>query len=54
MTFNGENMNSWYDIQGFGPEFNEDDVGVKESTKTIHNLIEKEIESGIPSNKVNI
>lgn len=51
-AFNGQVMNSWYDIHGFGPEFNEDDIGVKESAKRIHSLIDKEVENGIPSNKV--
>lgn len=52
MSFNGQTMNSWYDIHGFGPEFNEDDEGVKESAKYIHEIIENEIKSGIPSNKI--
>jgi predicted esterase len=52
MTFNGQTMPSWYDIHGLGPEFNEDDEGVKESAKYIQGLIEQEIKGGIPSNKI--
>jgi lysophospholipase-2 len=52
MSYCNEFMNSWYDIHGFGPEFNEDEIGVQESTKAVHELIDKEVESGIPSNKI--
>lgn len=49
----GQTMNSWYDIHGFSPEFNEDNDGVKQSAKVIHDLIDQEqTKAGIPSNRV--
>src|SRR5690242_6599668 len=35
VTYSGLTINSWYDIKGMGPEFDEDDIGVKASAKTI-------------------
>lgn len=52
MTFNGMTMPSWYDIHGFSPEFPEDDVGVNEAKQIVHDLIDKEIAAGVPSNQV--
>lgn len=49
---NGHEMRAWYDVFGFAPGSQEDELGVRESQAYIELLINKEIARGIPSNKI--
>lgn len=53
ITINGGmRMRGWYDIQGVPLEYQLDQEGIDVSSQAIHRLIERGIESGIPSHKV--
>lgn len=48
----GFQMPSWFDLRTldmYGPE---DETGIKEATKTIHQMIQSEISSGISANRI--
>jgi len=48
ITINGgARMRGWYDLQGIGPQYPEDEQGIRQSQKTIEYLIEKERNHGI-------
>ncbi|WP_395339439.1 alpha/beta hydrolase [Ningiella sp. W23] len=49
---NGMEMRAWYDIKSMDMESRADLEGVLESSKLVQDLIEQEIASGIPSNKI--
>ncbi|XP_076440761.1 acyl-protein thioesterase 1-like [Babylonia areolata] len=48
----GMKMPSWFDIQGLSPSSQEDEAGIKEASRTLQALIESEVKSGIPRNKI--
>lgn len=53
ITINGGvRMRGWYDIQGAPLEYQLDQEGIDVSSQAIHKLIERGIESGIPSHKI--
>lgn len=45
-------MPSWFDIKGLTPNSPEDEAGVKESSKTLQQLIAEEIKKGIPAERI--
>lgn len=49
---NGMSMRAWYDITSLDFNHRADRQGVDESTELVAELIEKEIEQGIPANKI--
>jgi phospholipase/carboxylesterase len=49
---NGMEMRAWYDIKSMDMESRADITGVRESSDLVQVLVEKEIESGIPANKI--
>lgn len=49
---NGMQMRAWYDIKSMDMESRADVDGVRESSSLVQDLIEKEIQSGIPSTKI--
>ena len=54
--FQGTPIPAWFDIKSFDPveaqTLPEDDLGIKSSSAAIHNIIQGEIASGIPSSKI--
>lgn len=53
ITINGGvSMPGWYDIKGVSIEDKQDEVGMAESKKLLDALIEKQIESGVPSDQI--
>ena len=53
VTINGGMaMRAWYDILGFNRTAAEDDAGVRTSASAVVELIDREIERGIPSERV--
>jgi phospholipase/carboxylesterase len=48
-------MRAWYDIHAFGAQTSsplEDDAGLRESFAQAHALIDREIERGVPANRI--
>lgn len=53
VTFNaGYTMPSWFDLRSLDDSGPEDEEGIKSATKLIHNIIEDEVKSGIPHNRI--
>ncbi|NCG18872.1 MAG: alpha/beta fold hydrolase [Rhodobacterales bacterium] len=54
VTLNGGHvMRAWYDIRTLGPSANrEDAAGIRQSATQIRQLIAREIERGVPANKI--
>ncbi len=53
VTINGGMaMRAWYDILGFGPTVPEDAVGIRESAVAVTQLIDREVERGVPANRI--
>jgi len=53
VTINGGMaMRAWYDILGFDPHAKEDAAGIRASATAVGQLIEREIERGIPSERI--
>ena len=53
ITLNGGmTMPGWYDLEGIGPQFQEDESGLRASQSTIESLIEKEQQKGIDSERI--
>ncbi|NOY66609.1 MAG: carboxylesterase [Gammaproteobacteria bacterium] len=48
----GAVMPGWFDIIGIGPEYREDEEGIRSSQLMIEALIEKENQQGIESNRI--
>ncbi|KAI7943401.1 hypothetical protein MJO29_013245, partial [Puccinia striiformis f. sp. tritici] len=48
----GAKMQSWFDILGLRPDAPEDEKGLLESVKTIQSLVDKQIQAGIPSERI--
>jgi len=49
---NGVQMPAWYDIYGLEMNSREDQQGIADITLEIHTLIQQQIDSGIPANKI--
>lgn len=49
---NGYEMRAWYDLYGLTPKSQEDEVGIIETQASIEQLIQQEIDKGIPSNRI--
>jgi predicted esterase len=52
MSFCGDTMPSWYDIIGFAEHHAEDEGGIKDSTKSVHKIIEEEEKKGTSSDRI--
>ncbi|XP_023222067.1 acyl-protein thioesterase 2-like isoform X2 [Centruroides vittatus] len=53
VTLNGGiQMPSWFDLKTLDATGPEDEEGIKNACQKIHNLIEEETKSGIPSNRI--
>jgi len=53
VTINGGYaMRAWYDITGIGPGYQEDDVGIHDSERHVHRLIEREVARGVATDKI--
>ncbi|CAB3410769.1 unnamed protein product [Caenorhabditis bovis] len=48
----GMRMPAWYDLYGLDAASKEDDEGIAAAAKYVHDLIDSEISSGIPSEKI--
>lgn len=48
----GFQMNSWFDLRTLDISGPEDEVGIREATKLVHGIIDKEIQAGIPSKRI--
>ncbi len=48
---NGMRMRAWYDILGFGGGA-EDDAGIRASAAAVTRLVDREIERGVPANRI--
>jgi predicted esterase len=49
----GMRMPSWYDIYSLGnPDAKQDEEGIMKSVGMVHGLVEKEVESGIPAERI--
>ncbi|VIO97112.1 Phospholipase/Carboxylesterase family protein [Brugia malayi] len=48
----GMQMPAWYDLYGLTPSAEEDEEGINESTMILHSMIDAEIDSGIPSERI--
>ena len=48
---NGMRMRAWYDILGFGGAA-EDDAGIRASAAAVTRLVDREIERGVPANRI--
>lgn len=49
---NGFVMRAWYDIRGFGGMSAEDEAGIRQSDDVVRGFIAREIEAGIPSERI--
>ncbi|KAL7748526.1 hypothetical protein RI367_005936 [Sorochytrium milnesiophthora] len=49
---NGFRMPAWYDIRSLGQTGNDDEKGAMLSLKSVNELIEQEVSSGIPSDRI--
>lgn len=53
VTFNmSMAMPSWFDVIGLSPDSREDEPGIKKAAENIKALIDQEMKSGIPSNRI--
>ena len=53
VTINGGlTMRAWYDISGFGADQPEDALGIRASAAAVARLIDREIERGIPAERI--
>lgn len=48
----GYEMRAWYDIKGLDTASRQDEMGIRESTQAIHELIENEKQLGIPAERI--
>jgi phospholipase/carboxylesterase len=44
----GMHMRAWYDIVGIGPEYPQDEAGIRASEQRLHRWIATEVERGVP------
>jgi len=55
VTLNGGfQMNAWFDILGLTPDAPQDENGIKKSSQILLNLVQEEIQNGIPSDRIYI
>lgn len=53
ITLNGGlSMRAWYDIVGIGKAFEEDEAGITDSHQRLSRLIDAQVESGIPAQRI--
>jgi len=53
ITLNGGmKMNAWFDVTGLKPDAKQDEVGIQSSSKLLLSLVDAEIASGIPSERI--
>lgn len=53
VTINGGmEMRAWYDIYGIGPEFREDEMGIRNSQEQVIDLIENELQKGMAPERI--
>ncbi|MCX7556130.1 carboxylesterase [Xanthomonadaceae bacterium JHOS43] len=53
VTINGGmRMRSWYDILGFAPDTPQDEAGIRASASVVERLIAREVERGIPTERI--
>ncbi|MEE6484409.1 hypothetical protein FKM82_013859 [Ascaphus truei] len=45
-------MPSWFDLMGLSPDAPEDEAGIKKAAESIKSIIEHEVKSGIPANRI--
>ena len=45
-------MPAWFDIRGLGPSFPEDEDGIVKAAAALNQLVDKEIATGIPANRI--
>lgn len=45
-------MNSWFDILGLTPNAPQDETGIKQASQSLLELVQDEIKSGIPSERI--
>uniref|UniRef100_A0A0R3RV44 palmitoyl-protein hydrolase n=1 Tax=Elaeophora elaphi TaxID=1147741 RepID=A0A0R3RV44_9BILA len=48
----GMQMPAWYDLYGLTPNAEEDEEGINESAMILHSMIDAEVDSGIPSERI--
>jgi len=48
----GMKMPAWFDIRGLGPASAEDEEGIVKAAAALNHLIDKEVEAGIPANRI--
>jgi phospholipase/carboxylesterase len=49
---NGYRMRAWYDILGTEQQRREDEAGLRESMREVHDLLDRERARGIPANRI--
>src|SRR5690606_23918115 len=49
---NGMRMRAWYDILGWDARAAEDAAGIRASAATVRRLIDREIERGVPAERI--
>jgi phospholipase/carboxylesterase len=49
---NGHPMRAWYDILGMNGSAGEDEAGLRESTRAVHALIDREVALGVPAHRI--
>jgi len=53
VTLNGGfRMNSWFDILGLKPDAPQDEAGIKKSSQILMDLVQQEVQAGIPTNRI--
>ncbi len=48
----GMAMRAWYDIFGFGVDYREDAAGIRASAAAVTQLIDREVERGVPAERI--
>jgi len=48
----GMQMPAWFDIRGLGPSAPEDEEGIVKAAAELNHLVDKEVEAGIPANRI--
>ena len=49
---NGMNMRAWYDILSLTRMEKQDEAGIKDSERIVHGFIQRELDAGIPANRI--
>uniref|UniRef100_A0A9J2PAV4 palmitoyl-protein hydrolase n=2 Tax=Ascaris TaxID=6251 RepID=A0A9J2PAV4_ASCLU len=48
----GMRMPAWFDLYGLTPDTQEDEDGIEQSAKIIHSMIDEEVRSGTPADRI--